>query len=118
MARYEVTTTDDEIDALIEKGIALADEPRIVEAVCHPEPGLEFLMLKLNGGRRLLVPREDLWELKTATPEQARDLSIGPNGVDLWWPQLDNGIYLPNFLEYRWRRQVNSAAPRMQEVAA
>jgi hypothetical protein len=22
--------------------------------------------------------------------------------VDIWWPQLDDGLYLPDFLEYRW----------------
>jgi hypothetical protein len=40
--------------------------------------------------------------LKNATPEQAVDLKIGPHGVDVWWPQLDDGLYLPDFLEYRW----------------
>jgi hypothetical protein len=20
----------------------------------------------------------------------------------VWWPQLDDGLYLPDFLEYRW----------------
>jgi hypothetical protein len=44
-----------------------------VEASYRPEPGLEFLMLKLSDGRRLLVPREELGELKNATPQQAAD---------------------------------------------
>ncbi len=95
-------TTDEEIDEAIERAKLLVDEPRIVEAAYHPEPGLEFLMMKLSDGRRLLVPREELGELKHATAEQARDLQIGPHGVDIWWPQLDDGLYLPDFLEYRW----------------
>jgi len=57
-------TTDEEIDAAIERAKLNADEPLIVEAVYRPGPGLEFLELKLTDGRRLLIPREELGELK------------------------------------------------------
>jgi hypothetical protein len=103
-------TSDEEIDAAIERAKLLADEPKIVEAVYRPEPGLEFLMLKLSDGRRLLVPREELGELKHATQEQATDLVIGMHGVDVWWPQLDDGLYLPDFLEYRWGKERRDVA--------
>ncbi|HZL28640.1 MAG TPA: DUF2442 domain-containing protein [Acidobacteriaceae bacterium] len=103
-------TTDEEIDAAIESAKLLADEPTIVEAVYRAEPGLEFLMLKLSDGRRLLVPREELGELKNATSEQATDLIVGPLGVDVWWPQLDDGLYLPDFLEYRWGKERRDVA--------
>ena len=59
-------------------------------------------MLKLSDGRRLLIPREELGELKDATPEQATDLLVVPTGISVWWPQLDDGLYLPDFLEHRW----------------
>jgi hypothetical protein len=95
-------TTDEEIDEAIEQAKEFDSFPRILEAVYRPEPGLEFLMLRLSDGRRLLIPKEELGELKNATPEQAVDLTIGPHGVDVWWPQLDDGLYLPDFLEYRW----------------
>ena len=110
MAEWILTTTDEEIDAAIEEAKLHDDEPRIVEAVYRPEAGLEFLMLKLSDGRRLLIPREDLGELKNATAEQAADLQIGPHGVDIWWPQLDDGLYLPDFLEYRWGKARGAAA--------
>ncbi len=103
-------TTDEEIDAALERAKAFASFPRIVEAVYRPEPGLEFLMLRLSDGRRLLIPREDLGELKHATPEQAADLRVGPNGINIWWPQLDDGLYLPDFLEYRWGKQQSEVA--------
>jgi hypothetical protein len=109
MANGIVTTTDEEIDAALERAKEFDSFPRIVEAMYRPESGLEFLMLRLSDGRRLLIPREELGELKYATPEQASDLRIGPNGVDIWWPQLDDGLYLPDFLEHRWgksRREV------------
>ena len=76
----------------------------------RPEPGLEFLMLRLSDGRRLLIPKEELSELKNATPEQAVDLKIGLHGLDVWWPQLDDGLYLPDFLEYRWGKDKRGVA--------
>jgi hypothetical protein len=92
-------TTDEEIDAAIEQAKQYENEPRIVEAVFRPEPELDLLMLRLNDGRRLVLPREELPELRNATPEQASDLVVGRHGRHVWWPQLDDGIYLPNLLE-------------------
>ena len=71
-------TTDEDIDAWLEEARHAPEGPRIIEAAYHSDPGLEFLMLKLKDGRRLLIPREELSELKDATPEQAKDLFIGP----------------------------------------
>lgn len=110
VADWTITTTDEEIDAVLERAKAFDNFPRIVEAVYRPEPGLEFLMLRLNDGRRLLIPREELEELKDATPEQAADLTVGPNGVDIWWPQLDDGLYLPDFMEFRWGKERREVA--------
>ena len=94
-------TTDEEIDAAIERA-NLADDPHILEAVYHPEEGLECLALKLSDGRRLLIPREELSELNNATAEQATDILLTAPYFDVWWPQLDDGLYLPDFLQYRW----------------
>jgi hypothetical protein len=105
-----MVTTDEEIDAALERAKEFDDFPRIIEARYRPEPGLEFLMLRLSDGRRLLIPKEELGELKNATPEQAADLTIGPHGVDVWWPQLDDGLYLPDFLEYRWGKAKGGVA--------
>ena len=103
-------TLDEEIDSALERAKQIEDELRIMEATYHPEPWLEFLMLKLSNGHRLLVPREELSELKSATPEQASHLVIGPHGVDIWWPDLDDGLYLPDFLRYRWHKHTNLIA--------
>ncbi len=110
MADWVLTTTDEEIDAALEAARNAPPEVTILEAAYRPEPGLEFLMLKLSDGRRLLIPREELGELKNATVEQATDLQIGPHGVDIWWPQLDDGLYLPDFLEHRWGKMGRGVA--------
>jgi hypothetical protein len=103
-------TTDEEIDAALQAARSAPDQPRILQASYRAGPGLEFLELKLSDGRRLLIPREDLSELDNATTAQAVDLFIGPNGFDIWWPQIDDGLYLPDFLEYRWRKEQSNIA--------
>ena len=103
-------TSDEQIDRAIGAAAQLTTEPQIVDAVYRGEPGLDFLMLTLSTGQRLLIPREDLPELRNATPEQAAHFIIGPHRVDLWWPQLDDGLYLPDFLKYRWHKQAESLA--------
>jgi hypothetical protein len=105
-----MTTTDEEIEAALEEARNAPPEVTILEATYRAEPGLEFLMLKLSDGRRLLIPREELGELTNATPEQATELLIVPTGTAVWWPQLDDGLYLPDFLERRWGKQPSSVA--------
>ncbi len=102
MGHQRLLTTDEEIDAALEAAKHEPEEPLIVEAAYRAGAGLDFLMLKLNDGRRLLIPREELKVLRNASVEQAMDLEVGPHGVDVWWPQLDDGLYLPEFLEHRW----------------
>jgi hypothetical protein len=102
--------TDGEIDQALLRAREFDSFPRIMEATFNPHPGLEFLMLRLSDGRSLPVPREELAELKNATPEQAQNLSIGPHGLDNWWPQLDDGLYLPGFLKHRWKAERNDVA--------
>jgi hypothetical protein len=103
-------TTDAEIDAALERAKAFDSYPRIVEAVYRPEAGWECLMIRLDNGRRLLIPREQLDELKDATPEQASEITLSPQRRGIWWPQLDEGLYLPDFLEYRWGKEIQKVA--------
>jgi hypothetical protein len=110
MAATKVQITDEQIDAAIARSQDFEKFPRIVHAAYHAGPGLDFLMLKLNTGQRLLIPREQLGELKNATPEQAANVEIGPQGRSVWWPQLDDGLYLPDFLQYRWGKDSEKLA--------
>ena len=111
-------TTDEEIDAAIERAKLIADEPRIVEAVYHPERELDLFVLKISDGRRLVLPRENLQALKGSTPEQAADFVVGQYGTDIWWPQLDEGHYLPNLLEHRYGNDQWMEALQRRGVAA
>jgi len=98
------------VDALLERARQGPELVSIVSAAYHAEPGMEFLEMKLTDGRRLLVPREELGELRNATPEQAKDLEVLSPGFAVYWPQLDDGLDLATFLEYRWRREPEAVA--------
>jgi hypothetical protein len=106
----KVLTTDEEIDEAFRRAETFDRFPRIVDAEFHRDVKLEFLRLRLSDGQLLLIPREMLDELKNATPEQVTDLFIGPQGLSVWWPQIDDGLYLPDFLEHRWGKVWTGAA--------
>jgi hypothetical protein len=110
MRQVTVDISDEDIDAALTQARNAADELHILEAEFHSQPGLEFLRLKLSNGHLLLIPREELGELKSATTAQAMDLKILTPGAAIWWPQLDEGLYLADFLQYRWKQTFHPVA--------
>ena len=110
--------TDREIDAALEDARNAPDEPRIVEAAYHAERGLDLFVLRISDGRRLVLPREELQALAGSTPEQAADFVVGQYGTDIWWPQLDEGHYLPNLLQHRYGNDRWMEALQRRGVAA
>ena len=111
MARHPKNlTTDEEIDDSLERAKAFDSFPTIIEAKYRAEAGWECLMLRLSNGQRMLIPKEMLTELKNATPAQAEDIEIKLLGLAVWWPQLDDGLYLPDFLEHRWGKELQGIA--------
>ena len=101
---------DAEVDAALERAKNAPDFPLIAFAKYHSEPAPGFLEMKLTDGRRLLVPREELGELKNATEEQAADLVVLNPATAVYWPKLDDGLDLNDFLQYRWRREPDTVA--------
>jgi hypothetical protein len=99
-----VRTTMEEIDAALEAAKLEPPQPTLVEAVYDRE--LDLFVLKISNGRRLAIPREDIWAVRNATPEQAADFITEPPGTDIWWPQVDEGLYIPEALEGRYGNKV------------
>ena len=93
-------TTDAEIDRAIENAKNLKHEPRVAAVEYRPGPGLDLLILKLNDGRRHLIPREDLQGLQSATKEQISQVEILGHGTGLHWPALDFDLYVPGLLRH------------------
>jgi hypothetical protein len=116
VAEWIMTTTDEEIDAALERARNAPPLPSIVEAAYHRN--LDVIELKISDGRRLVFPRENLQALVGSTPEQAADFNTGMYGSHIWWPQLDEGHYLENLLEGRTGNDKWMARLQRLEVAA
>ena len=104
--------SDEELEVMVDAAMEAAknapDGPYIAFAKYHKDG--QYLELKLTDGRRLLVPREELGELKQATEEQAEDLVVLQPATAVYWPRLDDGLDLATFLEYRWRKESSAVA--------
>lgn len=96
--RARVVTANSEIDRAIARASRLRDEPLVTEVEYKSAPGLDLLVLKLNDGRRHLIPREDLQGLQSATREQISRIEILGGGTGLHWPALDVDLYVPSLL--------------------
>jgi hypothetical protein len=116
VAEWTVTTTDEDIDAALERARNAPPPPSIVKATYHRD--LDVFELKISDGRRLVFPRENLQALAGSTPEQAADFNTGMYGSHIWWPQLDEGHYLANMLEGRTGNDKWMAQLQRLEVAA
>jgi hypothetical protein len=96
--RHRVVTTDSEIDSGLARAKNLRDEPRVIEVEYRPGPGLDLLILKFSDGHRLLIPREDLQGLQSATRAQIAQVEILGNGTGLHWPALNLDHHVPGLL--------------------
>jgi hypothetical protein len=100
MSNWTVGTTDEEIEAYLAAARQEPEPPSLVHAEYLRDRDL--FILKISDGRRLAIPREDIWAVRNATPDQAADFITEPPGSDIWWPQLDEGLYIPEALEGRY----------------
>ena len=96
--RHKVTTTDAEIDRAIERAKTVREGPLVTEVEYRPGPGLDLFILKLNDGRRQVIPREELQGLQSGTKEQLARIEILGGGTGLLWPDLGADFYVPGLL--------------------
>lgn len=96
--RHKVVFSDAEFDRAIERGKRLRNEPLVTEAQFRPGSGLDLFIFKLNDGRRLAVPREDLQGLQAGTKDQFARIEIVGGGTGLHWPDLDVDVYVAGLL--------------------
>ena len=111
MAKHRVVTKNTEIDRAIERAKDLEDEIRVTEVRYVPGGHLDLLILTLSDGRRVMIPREDVEGLQTATRAQIGAVEIIGRGTGLHWPDLDLDHYVPSLLRgiygtKRWMAQI------------
>jgi hypothetical protein len=91
-------TTEADIEAALERA-RLDPEPDPPFAICAEyDTRLDLVILHLDNGHRLVIPRENLQGLENATEAQRSQIEIF-GGYDVAWPQLDLDHYLPALLK-------------------
>jgi len=121
-ARHRVVTSDAEIDRAIRRAQTLRSEPLVTEVEYKPAQGLDLLILKLNDGRRHVIPREDLQGLQSATKEQIARVEILGGGTGLHWPDLDVDLYVPGLLRgiygtKKWMAEIGRSGGAVRSAA-
>jgi hypothetical protein len=109
MGEHRVTTSDAEIEAALERA-KLHDRDPLAQSVEHI-PSLNLLIVRLNNGRRLVLPVEDVQGLGKATHEQLENYELLGRGTGISFPTLDVDLYVPALLEgvygnRRWMAQL------------
>jgi hypothetical protein len=117
MAPGRDLTTDADIDAALERARldTEPDDPKALSA--EYVRSLDLVLLKIDNGTRLAIPREQMQGLERATPKQLAHIEIF-NGDDICWPDLDVDHYLPHLLEGKFASEKWKQARKQQVVAA
>jgi hypothetical protein len=108
-ATDKVVTTDEQIDQAIARAACLSEGPRAM--TIEYRPGLNLFILRLSNGERLVLQRELLEGLQSATRHQLANVEITPQGSGLHWPDLDVDLYVPSLLRHvygtkRWMSRI------------
>jgi Protein of unknown function (DUF2442) len=114
VAEWVLKVTDEDIDAALERAQTVPDRPNALAAEYNPQ--LDVVVLRLDDGRRLIIPREEMQGLENATPTQLSQIEIHA-GVDIAWPQLDVDHYLPYLLEGKYATERWKQAHRKPTAA-
>ncbi len=111
----EVMTTDEDIDAALERAKLLPEWPRALSGEYNK--ALDLVILKIDNGQRLVIPREQLEGLENASEAELANIQIF-SGQDIAWPQLDVDHYLPSLLKGKYASKKWKAARQNQTAAA
>ena len=117
MKDITVDITDEDIDAALEEAKEFDDEPRAV-SVEYLGGKADVIVIQLSTGGRLVIPREELQGLETATAGQLAEIQLWGGGISLSWPQLDVDHYVPHLLEHRYGSDAWMEKLRVRGVAA
>jgi len=116
VAKWVLTTTDADIEAALEEARNSPPEP-VAVSVEYVGGRADVVVIRLDTGGRLAIPREYLQGLETATEAQLAEIEIH-SGLDIAWPQLDVDHYLPYLLEHRYGSKTWMEALHRRGVAA
>jgi len=112
-----VGMTHEELDAFLEQA-RLDDTPGDPAALSAEYiRSLDLVLIKIDDGSRLTIPREQLQGLEEATPEQLAHIEIF-GGDDISWPELDVDHYLPHLMARKYASERWNEARKHSQPAA
>lgn len=120
MSEHEVVTTNDEIEATLERA-KVHDRDPLAEAVDHI-PAHNLLIVRLSNHRRLVLPIEDIQGMGNATYEQIQNYELLGHGTGISFPDLGVDLYVPALIEgvygnRRWMAQLGKKGGRAKTEA-
>ncbi len=91
-----MVTSEQSIQAALQRGNALdLIQPRAVAV--HVDGGKQRLVLDLENGAEIAIPFALLpASIEKADPTQRANVLLEGAGHDLYWPDLDEGLYIPD----------------------
>jgi hypothetical protein len=96
-ATKRTALTNSEIDAAFRRrDRRLANEPLAISA--RYIPARDSLIVEMNNGASLVIPRHLLQGLSDASPSQLRDAQVLGRGTSLSWPDLDADLTIMSLL--------------------
>jgi hypothetical protein len=115
MAHGEDITTEAEIDAAMERARNEPELPRALSGEYKPDS--DVIVLYIDNGRRLVIPREELQGLQNASQAEIAHIEIF-GGLDVAWPDLDLDHYLPSLMKGQFGSDKWMASLSRRAVAA
>ncbi len=108
-------TIEADIDAALKRAKTLPPQSRALSAEYNR--ALDIIILKIDNGSSLTIPREQLQGLENATESQLAHIEIF-GGNDIAWPDLYVDHYLPHLLEGKYSTERRKQARKHQSAAA
>ena len=99
MNKSKIVITDREIEAALEE--AKSQPPYATALSAEYNRALDLVIIRIDNGQRLVIPREQLQGLDRATPEQLAKVEVR-FGSDIGWWDLDVHHHLSSLLEGRY----------------
>lgn len=91
----------------------IASEP--LAAAVRYDGRRDAIIVEMNNGASLVIPRPLMQGLEDATPAQLRQGEIGNDGTELYWPKLDAAFTIVSLLSgvygsKRWMSEIGRRA--------
>jgi hypothetical protein len=89
--------TDEQYALASKRGEEIANGPKVLSA--RYDVRSRRIIFKLSTGYDISFPPRRVQVLEHASPEQMRSIEILGAGQDVYFPLIDEAIYLPSFLQ-------------------